>query len=83
MGKIITRKYNQGIDFLGYVSKPYYRVLRTKTKRRILRKIRQRKDELADGLLSEDSFNQSLQSYLGVLKHCRGFKIKQSILKAI
>lgn len=38
--KIEIRKYYQGIDFLGYVILPYCRVLRTKTKRRMIKKIR-------------------------------------------
>jgi RNA-directed DNA polymerase len=63
--KIIIRKLSQGVDFLGYVVLPHYRVLRTKTKNRILRKI----DE------------KSLPSYLGVLSHCRGYKIRRMIEK--
>lgn len=67
--KIIIRKYRQGIDFLGYVILPHHRVLRTKTKSRILKKI-------------NESINEhSLQSYFGVLSHCSGDKIKQKILK--
>ena len=62
--KIIMRKYNQGIDFLGYVTLPYYRVLRTKTKKRIFRRINGR----------------NIQSYLGVLKHCCGYKIENKII---
>ena len=62
--KIIVRKYNQGIDFLGYVTLPYYRVLRTKTKKRMFRKI--------------DSKN--IQSYLGILKHCDGHKLTRKLL---
>ncbi len=77
--KIIIRKYHQGIDFLGYVSLPHYRALRTKTKRRMLKKITGRYQKLQQGLISKKSLNQSLQSYLGVLKHCRGYKIKQKI----
>lgn len=38
--KIIIRKYRQGVDFLGYVVLPHYRILRTRTKRRMLRKIK-------------------------------------------
>jgi len=79
--KVFIRKFRQGVDFLGYVVLPHYRVLRTKTKRRMLRKIRQRKFELETGKISKDSFEQSLQSYLGILKHCKGDKIKRKILK--
>ena len=68
--KIVIRKYGQGIDFLGYVVLPYHRVLRTITKRRMFRKI-------------DKNNNQSIQSYLGVLSHCNGYKIKKELLKII
>lgn len=63
--KIIIRKYKQGIDFLGYVTLPHYRVLRTKTKKRMFRRIN----------------NKNIQSYLGVLKHCCGHKLELKIEK--
>lgn len=78
--KIIIKKYHQGIDFLGYVVLPHYRVLRTKTKRRIFKKMNKKHYDLRMGLISENSFNQSLQSYLGVLKHCKGHGIKKRCL---
>jgi retron-type reverse transcriptase len=77
--KIIIKKYHQGIDFLGYVLLPYHRVLRTKTKKRIFRKISQKMDGLKNNLITKKSFNQTLQSYFGVLKHCNGHKIKEKI----
>lgn len=79
--KITIRKFHQGLDFLGYVTLPHYRVLRTKTKKRMFRKIRQRKRDLDYGLISQESFNQSLQSYLGMLKHCQGYGIKYDIIQ--
>lgn len=82
-GKIVIRKHHQGIDFLGYVVLPYYRVLRTKTKRKILKKIKKKRQDLQKRLISEESFNQGLQSYLGILKHCQGYKIKKRILSLI
>ena len=78
--KIIIRKYQQGIDFLGYVVLPHYRVLRTKTKRRILKKIEARKRDFKNDSISEKSFNQRLQSYLGVLSHCCGYKITKKLI---
>lgn len=77
--KVFIRKFRQGFDFLGYVILPHYTVLRTKTKRRMLRKIKQKNFLLREDLISEESFNQSLQSYLGVLTHCRGYNIKKRI----
>ncbi|MEK7139075.1 MAG: RNA-directed DNA polymerase, partial [Patescibacteria group bacterium] len=80
--KVSIRKFRQGIDFLGYVNLPQYIVLRTKTKQRMLKKIRLRKQELEQGLITKESFNQSLQSYLGILKHCRGRRIRRQLLGA-
>ena len=36
--KVTIQKYNQGVDFLGYISFPHYRLVRVKTKRRISKK---------------------------------------------
>jgi len=65
--KVEIRKISQGIDFLGYVALPHYRVLRTNTKKRILR------------LSKSSNFKEETkQSYLGVLSHCKGYKIANS-----
>lgn len=69
--KITIRKYQQGIDFLGYVVLPHHRVLRTITKKRIIRKIINNGEELSEA---------SLWSYLGMLKHCRGYGLEQEII---
>lgn len=63
--KIIIRKLRQGIDFLGYVTLPYHRVIRTKTKRRMLR------------LVDENN----LQSYLGICRHAYANGVKRLIEK--
>ena len=81
--KIIMRKYHQGIDFLGYVSFPHYRILRTKTKRRIFRKISQKNKKLRQGEISKESFNQTIQFYLGILKHCKSYKLQQKVKEAL
>lgn len=78
--KVFIRKFSQGIDFLGYVVLPHYRVLRTKTKKRMFRKLKEKYSQLKSGAISEEKFNQSFQSYLGVLKHCEGYEL-ESFLK--
>lgn len=50
------RKLTRGIDFLGYVVLPHHRVLRTRTKRRMLRRVTE----------------ENLPSYCGLLAHCNG-----------
>lgn len=57
------KKWHSGIDFLGYVSFPFHRVLRTRTKKRIFRKLN------TDNALS----------YFAILKHCRGRGIAERV----
>ena len=83
--KIILRKWHQGVDFLGYISFPYHRFLRNKTKKRMFRKIERRIEELKINKINQKSFNQIVQSYLGILKHCNScrlrYKLKRNTLK--
>lgn len=77
--KVTIKNWYQGVDFLGYVTFPYHAILRTKTKQRILRKIKRNRQQLKTDLLHQKSFSQSLESYLGLLKHCRGRGIRRMI----
>lgn len=69
--KIIFRKLNWGIDFLGYIILPYYILPRTKTKKRMLKKLTEK--------INDQNFNQSLQSYLGYLSHSNSYKLTQEL----
>ncbi|MEK7097267.1 MAG: RNA-directed DNA polymerase, partial [Patescibacteria group bacterium] len=77
--KIILRKYSQGIDFLGYVVLPYQTVVRTKTKRRIFKKLGQKLQDYEKKLIDKESFNQTVQSYLGVLSHAKSYKLSKEV----
>jgi len=77
--KIFIKTLSSGMDFLGYVNFFDYRILRTKTKNRIFKKMTKKKEDLKNNLITVESFNQSLQSYLGVLKHCQGYKIVRKL----
>ena len=78
--KINIKKFHQGVDFLGYVILPHYRLLRTKTKKRIFKKLKKRISEYKNGLINQQTLEQSLQSYLGVLSHADTYKLKQNLL---
>ncbi len=69
--KIKIRKYIRGIDFLGYIVLPHYILPRTKTKKRVFKKLKEK--------ISEPNFNQSLQSYLGYLRHSNSYKLTQQL----
>jgi len=79
--KVFIRKLKQGIDFVGYVILPDVTVLRTKTKKRILKKLKKAQKEFLAGKISKNEFQQIQASYIGVLKHCRSNKIKREIKK--
>ncbi len=81
--KIILRTLEHGIDFVGYIQFPYHLVLRTTTRRRMFAKMRQNIQSYNNGKSSEDTFGQSLQSYLGLLKHCNGYNIEQRLLNEV
>jgi len=78
--KVVIKKYHQGIDFFGYIALPHYRLVRTKTKRRIFKKLKTRIGQYGMGKINEKSLKQSLQSYLGVLSHADTHKLKQELL---
>src|SRR6266478_1774253 len=65
--KVSLRKYRQGIDFLGYVILPHHIVLRTKTKRRIIKRLNK----------------NNLSSYLGVLYHANSFGLEKYLRKKV
>ena len=77
--KVVIRKYRQGIDFLGYVSLPYWRVLRTKTKNRMFKKLKNKIGEFKQGRINEEKLNQSIQFYFGVLSHANTYKLSQNL----
>lgn len=76
--KVEIRKISQGTDFLGYVSLPHYRILRTRTKRRMFKRL----NTLAKSINSTEEFESVLpvvSSYLGALSHCRSGKLRKVI----
>lgn len=81
--KVIFRKLNWGIDFLGYIVLPHYILPRTKTKRRMFKKLHSqiqlhKKDEL-----TFDRLNQTTQSYLGYLSHSNSFNLTSELKNQI
>ena len=58
---------------------PHYQVLRTKTKKRIFRKLTEQVVNFKDNRISQKSLNQSIQSYLGVLKHANTYKLEDKL----
>lgn len=73
--KITIRKLSWGIDFLGYIVLPYHILPRTKTKRRMFKKIDTRAREYYKGAIDKFSLDQTLASYAGYLSHANGYEL--------
>lgn len=65
--KVFIKTLASGVDYLGWIHFPDHRVLRTTTKRRMFKK------------LKESKLSETLNSYLGLIKHGNTLKIKQNI----
>jgi retron-type reverse transcriptase len=66
--KISIKTVASGVDFLGWVNFLNHRVLRTTTKRRMMK-----------GIRSKQGKKETVQSYLGLLKHGNGWKLEQYV----
>ncbi len=66
--KVYIKTLASGVDFLGWVHFPHHRVLRTATKRRMMRNLKKNGHR-----------EETVQSYLGMLKHGNGWKISNTI----
>ena len=70
--KIFIQTVSSGVDFLGWVHFPDHRVLRTTTKKRMFRNIK-----------AKEGKAETVQSYLGLIRHGNGWKLRQKILGKI
>lgn len=82
-GKIEIRNYYLGIDFLGYVVFPKFIIPRTKTKKRMFRKIYKQITLYKKEEQNYKYLNQMIQSYLGYLSHANAYQLSQNVKKMI
>jgi hypothetical protein len=68
--KVFIKTISSGVDFLGWVNFSDHRVLRTATKRRMLKRIR------------KNPKPETINSYLGMLKRGNGNKLKLKIISS-
>lgn len=61
--KVSIQSWHQGVDFLGYVLRPYATTIRTKTKQRMLLRVNE----------------NNLSSYLGICSHANGYRLSQVV----
>lgn len=81
--KIVLGKLSYGFDFLGYIILPHHKLLRTKTKNRMLKKVKIATLNYQLGEISKKSLEQTVQSYLGLLKHCNSRDVKEELRRGL
>jgi RNA-directed DNA polymerase len=77
--KVFIAKYSQGIDFLGYVIFPNHKLLRKRTEKRVVRKLKYRVGLHKQGTISKESLDQTLHSYMGILSHANTYRMSQEL----
>jgi len=65
--KVFIKTLSSGVDFLGWVHFPNHRILRTTTKRRMMKN------------LSKSSSKETIASYRGLLKHGNTYKLQEML----
>ncbi|MFA5736997.1 MAG: reverse transcriptase/maturase family protein [Candidatus Paceibacterota bacterium] len=68
--KVYIKTLASGVDFLGWVNFPNHRVLRTATKRRMFKRIKEMNGK-----------QETVQSYLGLFSHGNNFKLQEKVKK--
>lgn len=78
--KVDIFKLHRGIDFLGTVLFPHHTQIRKKTRKRIVRKLNERIVAHNSGLISPESLDQTIHSYLGALSHTNSYKLGEELM---
>ncbi|MFU0784481.1 MAG: hypothetical protein ACFWT2_15525 [Thermoanaerobacterium thermosaccharolyticum] len=77
--KTCIRPTTVGIEFVGFRIWPTHMKLKKKTAIKMKRWLKYLKKAYARGEVDFNTVNATVQSYLGVLKHCNSYYLKQSI----
>lgn len=81
--KTCIRPTTVGIEFVGFRIWPTHMKLKKKTAIKMKRRLRYLKKAYARGEVDLEDVNASIQSYLGILKHCDSHYLKQSIFRKL
>ena len=80
--KLIIRKLTQGIDFVGYVLFFKHTLVRTRTKQRMKKRLKEAYEIFLQGKIDGVSLDQRLQSYLRILSHANQHTLSQAVKNA-
>lgn len=78
-GKTAIRPINCGIEFVGYRIWPTHRKLKKKTALKMKHRLKYLQKAYSRGEIGFDKLNASVQSYLGLLKHCNSYRLRNKL----
>ena len=81
--KVSVRKVSWGVDFLGYVALPRYRVLRASTRRRMFRNLTAARMKHDVGAMLDETFSATVNSFRGMLTHAKGHRLDDQVLRTV
>lgn len=77
--KTCIRPISLGLEFVGYRIWPTHRKLKKKTAKKIRRRVKYLTCKHEKGEIKWEQLNASIQSYMGILKHCDSYGLQRSI----
>lgn len=81
--KTTVRTVNQGIDWVGYRVWSTHRKLRKSTAQKMRKRLKYLQKAYARGEVDFEDINASVQSYLGIMKHCNSYKLRNKLFSSL
>ncbi len=81
--KTCIRPISTGVEFVGFRIWPTHRRLKKKTALKMKRRLKYLQKAYARGEATFEEVNSSVQSYLGMLKHCNSYNLSNKMLSAL
>ncbi|MDZ4042932.1 MAG: reverse transcriptase/maturase family protein [Eubacteriales bacterium] len=78
--KTSVRTISQGVDFCGFRIWATHKKLRKSTAQKMRRRLRYLQKAYAHGLVDFKTVNSSVQSYVGLMRHCDSYRLRQNVV---
>ncbi|MCF8352546.1 MAG: hypothetical protein K9H15_15365 [Bacteroidales bacterium] len=81
--KMYLQHYSKGVQYLGAVIKPHRIYTASRTRGNFYQAIQQQNEIVKDHQPTQEeqqAFQSSLNSYLGIMKHYRSYKLREEML---
>lgn len=83
--KIYLQHCNKGVQFLGAVIKPHYKLIAKRTKGNFYNAVKKHNNIVRNKIPSKeekDAFQSSMNSYLGILKHYKTYALRKKMVQS-